>query len=133
MKGTTPAGAVTEREAAEWVRGMFGRVARRYDLANHLLSFNLDRYWRARTVARVRPVLRAPGARALDLCCGTGDLLLALAAERNGAVLGSVFCQRLAAHCQDRGMLTPTSRNRCENSHRQPNSPNRCARPDLRT
>jgi demethylmenaquinone methyltransferase / 2-methoxy-6-polyprenyl-1,4-benzoquinol methylase len=68
MKGTTPAGAVTEQEAAEWVRGMFGRVARRYDLANHLLSFNLDRYWRARTVARVRPVLRAPGVRALDLC-----------------------------------------------------------------
>src|SRR6266851_5212823 len=92
MKGTTPTGAATEREAAEWVRGMFGRVARRYDLANHLLSFNLDRYWRARTVARVRPVLRAPGARALDLCCGTGDLLLALAAERNGAVLGSDFC-----------------------------------------
>ena len=92
MKGTTPAGALTEQEAAAWVRGMFGRVARRYDLANHLLSFNLDRYWRARTVARVRPVLRAPGARALDLCCGTGDLLLALAAERNGPIWGSDFC-----------------------------------------
>jgi demethylmenaquinone methyltransferase/2-methoxy-6-polyprenyl-1,4-benzoquinol methylase len=92
MKGTTPTGAVTEREAAEWVRGMFGRVARRYDLANHLLSFNLDRYWRARTVARVRHVLRAPGTRALDLCCGTGDLLLALEADRGGAVWGSDFC-----------------------------------------
>jgi demethylmenaquinone methyltransferase/2-methoxy-6-polyprenyl-1,4-benzoquinol methylase len=92
MKGTTPAGAVTEREAAEWVRGMFGRVARHYDLANHLLSFNLDRYWRARTVARVRHVLRAPGTRALDLCCGTGDLLLALEADRSGAVWGSDFC-----------------------------------------
>jgi demethylmenaquinone methyltransferase / 2-methoxy-6-polyprenyl-1,4-benzoquinol methylase len=92
MKGTTPTGAVTEREAAEWVRGMFGRVARRYDLANHLLSFNLDRYWRARTVARVRHVLRAPGTRALDLCCGTGDLLLALEADRSGAVWGSDFC-----------------------------------------
>jgi demethylmenaquinone methyltransferase/2-methoxy-6-polyprenyl-1,4-benzoquinol methylase len=92
MKGTTPAGAVTEREAAEWVRGMFGRVARRYDLANHLLSFNLDRYWRARTVACVRRVLRAPGSRTLDLCCGTGDLLLALEADRGGAVWGSDFC-----------------------------------------
>ena len=92
MKGTTPTGAVTEREAAEWVRGMFGRVARRYDLANHLLSFNLDRYWRARTVARVRHVLRAPGTRALDLCCGTGDLLLALETDRGGAVWGSDFC-----------------------------------------
>jgi len=92
MKGTTPEGAVTEREAAEWVRDMFGRVARRYDMANHLLSFNLDRYWRARTVARVRRVLRAPDSRALDLCCGTGDLLLALEADRGAPVWGSDFC-----------------------------------------
>ncbi len=34
---------------------MFGRVARRYDLLNHLLSFNLDKSWRARTVERVQP------------------------------------------------------------------------------
>jgi demethylmenaquinone methyltransferase / 2-methoxy-6-polyprenyl-1,4-benzoquinol methylase len=92
MRGTTPAGAATEREASEWVRAMFGRVARRYDLANHLLSFNMDRYWRARTVARVREKL-APGAVALDLCCGTGDLLLALESARGGArVIGSDFC-----------------------------------------
>src|SRR5262249_43111198 len=68
------------------------RVAHRYDLANHLLSFNLDRYWRARTVARVRGAMRTPGARALDLCCGTGDLLLALEAARGGPVLGCDFC-----------------------------------------
>jgi demethylmenaquinone methyltransferase/2-methoxy-6-polyprenyl-1,4-benzoquinol methylase len=92
MKGTTPAGAATEREAAEWVRSMFGRVAPRYDLANHLLSLNIDRYWRARAVARVRAILQAPGSRALDLCCGTGDLLLALEADRGGAVWGSDFC-----------------------------------------
>jgi demethylmenaquinone methyltransferase/2-methoxy-6-polyprenyl-1,4-benzoquinol methylase len=92
MKGTTPAGVATGREASAWVRAMFGRVAHRYDLANHLLSLNMDRYWRARTVSRVRNVLRAPGARALDLCCGTGDLLLALEAGRGGAVWGSDFC-----------------------------------------
>ncbi|MGH9658867.1 MAG: class I SAM-dependent methyltransferase, partial [Bryobacteraceae bacterium] len=71
MKGTTPAGASTEREAARWVRDMFGRIAPRYDLANHLLSFNADRYWRERAAARVRDILRRPGSRALDLCCGT--------------------------------------------------------------
>jgi demethylmenaquinone methyltransferase / 2-methoxy-6-polyprenyl-1,4-benzoquinol methylase len=92
MKGTTPAGAASEREASEWVRGMFGRIAGRYDLVNHLLSFNLDRYWRARTVARVRSALLAPDTRALDLCCGTGDLLLALEAARGGPVWGSDFC-----------------------------------------
>jgi demethylmenaquinone methyltransferase/2-methoxy-6-polyprenyl-1,4-benzoquinol methylase len=93
MKGTTPAGASTEREASDWVRAMFARVAHRYDLVNHLLSFNIDRYWRARTVARVRTVLRAPGAQALDLCCGTGDLLLSLeGGGAAGAVWGSDFC-----------------------------------------
>jgi len=92
MRGATPAGAGTEQEAAQWVRGMFGRVAHRYDLANHLLSGNLDRFWRARTVRRVRPILDRPGSRVLDICCGTGDLLLALRSARGGAVLGSDFC-----------------------------------------
>jgi demethylmenaquinone methyltransferase/2-methoxy-6-polyprenyl-1,4-benzoquinol methylase len=92
MSGATPAGTHTEQEAARWVRGMFGRVAHRYDLANHLLSGNLDRLWRAHTVRRVRPILERPGARALDICCGTGDLLLALARTGRGLVLGSDFC-----------------------------------------
>ena len=78
MRGAAPEGARTEQEAARWVRAMFGRVAHRYDLANHLLSFNIDRYWRAHTVRRVRGVLERPDARVLDLCCGTGDLLLEL-------------------------------------------------------
>ena len=92
MKGAAPQGARNEREAAAWVRGMFARVARRYDLANHLLSFNIDRLWRARTVRRVRPILERPGARVLDICCGTGDLTLALARECRAPVLGSDFC-----------------------------------------
>jgi len=92
MKGTTPEGARSEQEAATWVRAMFGRVAHRYDLANHLLSFNIDRLWRARTVHRVRPILERPGARVLDICCGTGDLVLALQRSSAGPVLGSDFC-----------------------------------------
>jgi demethylmenaquinone methyltransferase / 2-methoxy-6-polyprenyl-1,4-benzoquinol methylase len=92
MKGTTPAGAHSEQEAAAWVRGMFGRIAGRYDLANHLLSGNLDRLWRRRTVRRVRHVLERPGARVLDICCGTGDLMIALANGGRATVLGSDFC-----------------------------------------
>jgi len=100
MRGTTPAGARDEREAAHWVRAMFGRVAHRYDLANHLLSFQVDRYWRAHTVRRVREVLLRPDARVLDICCGTGDLMLALAATRSAIVFGSDFCHPMlvAAH-----------------------------------
>jgi demethylmenaquinone methyltransferase / 2-methoxy-6-polyprenyl-1,4-benzoquinol methylase len=90
MSGTTPEGAHNEQEAARWVRGMFGRVAARYDLANHLLSMNIDRYWRSHTVRRVRPILDRPAARVLDICCGTGDLVLAL--SRHHTVLGSDFC-----------------------------------------
>jgi len=94
MKGTTPEGARTEQEAAAWVRGMFGRVAPRYDLANHLLSFNIDRYWRAHTANRVRDILENPEARVLDVCCGTGDLVRALSRRRrNGTpVMGADFC-----------------------------------------
>jgi demethylmenaquinone methyltransferase/2-methoxy-6-polyprenyl-1,4-benzoquinol methylase len=89
MSGTTPEGVRNEQEAARWVRGMFDGIAHRYDLANHLLSANLDRYWRARTVSRVRPVLERAGARVLDICCGTADLSLALA--RHHPVLASDF------------------------------------------
>ena len=101
--GTSPQGARDEREAAAWVRGMFARVARRYDLANHLLSFNIDRLWRARTVRRVRPILERPGARVLDICCGTGDLTLALARECRASVLGSDFCHPMLVAARGKG------------------------------
>lgn len=72
---------------------MFGRIAPRYDLLNHLLSLNIDRYWRSRTVARVAPVLARPGALALDVACGTGDLTAALQSRGPSArILGTDFC-----------------------------------------
>src|SRR5579863_8223970 len=90
--GTTPAGATGEQAASRWVRGMFGRIAGHYDLLNHLLSFNLDRRWRARTVQRVAEMLERPDARVLDLCCGTGDVLVDLEKRRRRGVFGSDFC-----------------------------------------
>jgi demethylmenaquinone methyltransferase / 2-methoxy-6-polyprenyl-1,4-benzoquinol methylase len=97
MRGAAPwtAGedaAHTEQEAAHLVRAMFGRVARRYDLANRLLSLSIDRYWRAYTARRVRHILANPAARVLDICCGTGDLVVALERLRGAPVLGSDFC-----------------------------------------
>ena len=89
---------------------MFGRVAHRYDLANHLLSFNIDRHWRSRTVAEVRAVLARPGAKALDLCCGTGDLLMAL--EAGGSpCFGSDFCHPMltAANAKLRRARLPST------------------------
>lgn len=63
------------------VRPMFGRIARHYDLLNHLLTAGIDRRWRAAAVRAAGPL---EGRVAVDACCGTGDLTLAL--ERAGAV-----------------------------------------------
>jgi demethylmenaquinone methyltransferase/2-methoxy-6-polyprenyl-1,4-benzoquinol methylase len=52
------------------IRRMFDGIAPRYDLLNHLLSLNVDRAWRRRTVRAV-PATTGP---VLDLCTGTGDL-----------------------------------------------------------
>ena len=64
-----------EQRAAK-VNDLFAAIARRYDLINDLQSFGLHRLWKRRGVnlAAVQPE-----DRALDLCCGTGDLALALA------------------------------------------------------
>ncbi|MBL8236176.1 MAG: ubiquinone/menaquinone biosynthesis methyltransferase [Bryobacterales bacterium] len=91
-KGTTPPGAATEEQAARYVRGMFGQVAHRYDLLNHVLSFQIDKYWRRRTVARVQHILDRADARVIDLACGTGDLTLALTRAGRARVVGSDFC-----------------------------------------
>jgi demethylmenaquinone methyltransferase/2-methoxy-6-polyprenyl-1,4-benzoquinol methylase len=102
MKGTAPAGVTSEQEASRWVRAMFGRIAPRYDLANHVLSLNLDRRWRAQTMKRVRHILERPEARTLDLCCGTGDLLLALDAQAARPVMGSDFCHPMLTAARDK-------------------------------
>jgi demethylmenaquinone methyltransferase / 2-methoxy-6-polyprenyl-1,4-benzoquinol methylase len=102
MKGTTPAGASTEQDAAQWVRAMFGRLAHRYDLANHVLSFNIDRRWRRHTVKCVREVLCRPNAIVLDICCGTGDLVVALERERGDAVWGSDFCHPMLVTAREK-------------------------------
>jgi demethylmenaquinone methyltransferase / 2-methoxy-6-polyprenyl-1,4-benzoquinol methylase len=98
--GTTPEGTRSEREAAQHVRSMFGRVAPRYDLANHLLSANVDRYWRNRTVASVRDILRRRDTRVLDLACGTGDLLIALERAAGRSLIGSDFCHPMLTGAQ---------------------------------
>jgi demethylmenaquinone methyltransferase/2-methoxy-6-polyprenyl-1,4-benzoquinol methylase len=83
---------------------MFGQVAPRYDMLNHLLSFNIDRIWRARTVKRVRPMLKRPHTLVLDLCCGTGDLAIALQKASSGRVLGSDFCHPMLTAAQKKGL-----------------------------
>jgi demethylmenaquinone methyltransferase/2-methoxy-6-polyprenyl-1,4-benzoquinol methylase len=87
LPGTRPEGTRDEREAAAHVRDMFGQIAPRYDFLNHLLSLSLDRIWRRRTARRFTHILGRPDARAIDICCGTGDLAFALARERRRAMI----------------------------------------------
>jgi demethylmenaquinone methyltransferase/2-methoxy-6-polyprenyl-1,4-benzoquinol methylase len=63
-------------QRATKVNDLFAAIARRYDLINDLQSFGLHRLWKRRVV---KLAAVQPGNRALDLCCGTGDLALALA------------------------------------------------------
>jgi len=79
---------------------MFARIAPRYDLLNHLLSLNIDRHWRARTVRELSSILNKPDALVLDVACGTGDLTFALQARTSGAVYGSDFCHPMLVEAQ---------------------------------
>jgi len=80
ISGTRPAGAADERAAAETVQHMFDQIAPRYDLANHVLSMNIDRLWWRRTARTFAHILTRSDARVLDLCAGTGDMSVALRA-----------------------------------------------------
>src|SRR5436305_11942538 len=73
------------------IRRMFGHIAPSYDLLNHLLSLNIDHYWRWRTTRLVPPRGDAP---ILDVCTGTGDLALAYdkAARGRVPIVGTDFC-----------------------------------------
>lgn len=81
-------------KSGERVRRMFAEIAPRYDLLNHVLSLNIDRHWRGRT-------LRLLGLRAgdpiLDVCTGTGDLALAAARQLgpDTEVVGTDFCSEM--------------------------------------
>ena len=91
--GAAPEGARDAHSAAHAVREMFTSIAPRYDLLNHVLSFNVDRLWWRRTARTFQDILAQPNARVLDLCCGTGDMTFALRrqAGNSAQILGADF------------------------------------------
>jgi demethylmenaquinone methyltransferase/2-methoxy-6-polyprenyl-1,4-benzoquinol methylase len=82
VTGAKPQGVEDEAAAAQAVRRMFDSIAPRYDLLNHVLSANIDRLWWRRAARRFRTVMANPDASVLDICCGTGDMTLALLKHR---------------------------------------------------
>jgi demethylmenaquinone methyltransferase/2-methoxy-6-polyprenyl-1,4-benzoquinol methylase len=92
--GAAPEGASDPNSAARAVRQMFTSIAPRYDLLNHVLSFNIDRMWWRRTARAFSHILACSDARILDLCCGTGDMTFALrrrAGKSSARIFGADF------------------------------------------
>ena len=80
------------------VSDLFAAIARRYDLLNDLQSFGLHRRWKRRVAALAAA---APGTRALDLCCGTGDIAFALA-RRGAETTGLDFSEKMLEVAEER-------------------------------
>jgi demethylmenaquinone methyltransferase / 2-methoxy-6-polyprenyl-1,4-benzoquinol methylase len=86
-----------EQRAAK-VNDLFARIARRYDFINDLQSFGLHRLWKRR-VAKLAQIKN--GDRALDLCCGTGDISFALA-QRGAETTGLDFSPQMLEVAESR-------------------------------
>lgn len=91
VKQSMPLWETQGEEKRTAVQGLFSRIAKNYDLANRLLSFNRDRAWRQIATNKLELSL---GDSALDLCCGTGDFLppLRKAVGNEGMLVGLDFC-----------------------------------------
>jgi demethylmenaquinone methyltransferase/2-methoxy-6-polyprenyl-1,4-benzoquinol methylase len=91
-----------KREAR--IRRMFGQIAPSYDFLNHLLSLNVDHYWRWRLTRLVPPLGEQP---ILDLCTGTGDLALAYdrAAAGRVPIVGADFCHEMLVRATAKAQL----------------------------
>jgi demethylmenaquinone methyltransferase/2-methoxy-6-polyprenyl-1,4-benzoquinol methylase len=98
VSGAVPEGASDAQSAANAVREMFTSIAPRYDLLNHVLSLHVDQLWWRKTARVFAHILSRPGARVLDLCCGTGDMAFALlrqAGKSSPAILGVDFSRAM--------------------------------------
>ncbi len=80
-------------KSSDRVRDMFSQIAGKYDLMNHLLSLNVDTYWRSAAVKRIPVSGTEP---ILDLCTGTGDLAFAFRKRHpNVPIIGADFCNEM--------------------------------------
>jgi demethylmenaquinone methyltransferase/2-methoxy-6-polyprenyl-1,4-benzoquinol methylase len=82
------------------VRRMFGRIVRRYDLMNRLMTGGQDERWRKKAVRYARA---AGSDAALDVATGTGDLALALAGGGFRRVVGLDFAPEMIAAAEAKG------------------------------
>jgi len=102
-------GARDRESAGKAVREMFTSIAPRYDLLNHVLSFNTDRVWWWRAARTFDSILKRRDARVLDLCCGTGDMTFALRRRANSGaarIIGADFSHAMLQRAIAKGRGT---------------------------
>ena len=99
ISGQTDAKPETSSPDPEAVNSMFGRIAHRYDAANHLLSGGIDFLWRRRLI---REAARCQPKTVIDLATGSGDVAFAL--KKNlppeTKVIGADFCEPMLAEAE---------------------------------
>jgi demethylmenaquinone methyltransferase/2-methoxy-6-polyprenyl-1,4-benzoquinol methylase len=100
-------------KSGDRVRQMFADIAPRYDLMNHVLSLNIDRHWRSKTL---RILDLKPGDRVLDTCTGTGDLAIAMSKRlgHTSKVIGSDFCAEMLEIAKKKSQKSDLSQEQVE-------------------
>lgn len=108
--GAAPAGTSDRETSARAVREMFTSIAPRYDLLNHVLSFNVDRWWWRTTALSFAHILRRSDRSVLDLCCGTGDMTFALlrhSRDSGAKIVGADFSHAMLQRAEQKSSGTP--------------------------
>ncbi|MBY0549231.1 MAG: bifunctional demethylmenaquinone methyltransferase/2-methoxy-6-polyprenyl-1,4-benzoquinol methylase UbiE [Candidatus Obscuribacterales bacterium] len=91
----------TTEEKAAYVQNQFDRIARKYDLANDVISMGMHRLWKDRAI---KELLTSQSGKYLDVCCGTGDLALTIASRSSfsGEIVGIDFSAEMLAVAKGR-------------------------------
>jgi demethylmenaquinone methyltransferase/2-methoxy-6-polyprenyl-1,4-benzoquinol methylase len=94
-----------QQERSRRIKKMFGDISHAYDLNNHLLSLNIDKRWRSKTVELALEGRRESVRSVLDCCSGTGDLALELSSELGPEVevVGTDFTPKMVELAQEKG------------------------------
>ena len=98
MSSVNPYYGEDRSERASRVKALFNQIAPRYDLVNDVQSLGLHRFWKRKLLSLADPV---QGVKALDVCCGTGDIALSLA-QKGANVTGVDFSAGMLAKARQR-------------------------------
>lgn len=89
-----------QKNKSQYVQDTFNAIAARYDLMNSLMSIGMDNIWRRKTV---RIVKAQKGMNMLDICCGTGKMVMEIAnaVGASGSVTGLDFSEQMLGKARE--------------------------------